>query len=263
MTLSLPAGMRAFVAIAFNTYREAVRSKVLYSILFFGLFLIGFAAVLGELSLYQNERVIKDVGLFALSLFGNLMAIFLGVSFVYKEIERKSIHNIVSKPIHRWQYFLGKFVGILVTLWLQLVVMLLLLTVVLSIWAQSIAGNLYIAFLLICVEVTVVCTIALLFSAFSTPYLSGFLTLGAVLVGKSADLIHRAASGVGNEMLQVVLDATHRIVPALYIFNVSTEVTYDLPIPARFVYHATVYGVCYSAVMLLFGALIFTRRDFA
>ncbi len=144
--MSPQTGFTAILAVAFNTYREAVRSKVLYSILFFGLFIIGFAAILGELSLYQNERVIKDVGLFALSLFGNLMAIFLGVSFLYKEIERKSIYNIVSKPIHRWQYFIGKFAGIIGTLWLQLFFMLIVLTLVLFIWAQNVSVNLFIAF---------------------------------------------------------------------------------------------------------------------
>ena len=261
--MSPQTGFTAILAVAFNTYREAVRSKVLYSILFFGLFIIGFAAILGELSLYQNERVIKDVGLFALSLFGNLMAIFLGVSFLYKEIERKSIYNIVSKPIHRWQYFIGKFAGIIGTLWLQLFFMLIVLTLVLFIWAQNVSVNLFIAFWLVCVEVTVVCTIALLFSAFSTPYLSGFMTLGAYLIGKSSDLLQRAASGVENEMLRLVLDLSNRVVPALHIFSVSTEVTYDLAIPGRFVYHATIYGLCYAAVMLLFGALIFSRRDFA
>jgi ABC-type transport system involved in multi-copper enzyme maturation permease subunit len=255
-------GATALLVIAFNTYREAARSKVLYSILFFGLFLITFAAVLGELSFYQNERVITDVGLFALSLFGNLMAVFLGVSFVYKEIERKSIYNIVSKPIHRWQYFVGKFAGILATLLLQLVVMFAVLLGVLSVWAEGLPSSLFVALGLIAVEVTIVTTIALLFSSFSTPYLSGFLALGTYVVGKSSHLLVQFAGSVESAVLAILLEAADRIVPALHLFNVTTQVTYDLPIPSAFVAHAALYGLGYAAVVLLFGALIFSRRDF-
>ena len=250
------------LTIAFNTYREAVRSKILYSILFFGIFLIAFSVALGEFSFYQNERVIKDVGLFALSTFGSLMAVFLGVSFVYKEIERKSIHNILSKPVRRWQYFLGKFLGIVTTLYLQLALMFAVLCGILLFWIQRLPANVTIAFFLICVEVTIVTTIALLFSSFSTPYLSGFMTLGAYLIGKGGAFILRFAEGREEVALKVLLNLADRIVPALYVFDISAQVTYDLKVPPRFIYHAVGYGLCYSIVVLMAGMLIFSRRDF-
>ncbi len=252
---------RPLVSIAFNTYREAVRSKILYSILFFGLFLIGFSVVLGEVSLHQNVRVIKDIGLFALSLFGNLMAIFVGVSFVYKEIERKSIYNILSKPIPRWKYFLGKFAGIVFTLYVQLLVMFGLFLAVLAFY-DTMPINVFWAFALICVEVTVIVTVALLFSSFSTPYLSGFLTLGVFVIGKGSNLLMNLASEFENAALTMFLEVVDRVAPALYIFNLSTQVTYDLEVPVRYVVHATLYGVGYAGVVLLAGMLIFSRRDF-
>ena len=248
--------------IAFNTYREAVRSKILYSILFFGLFLIAFSAALGEFSFYQNERVIKDVGLFALSTFGSLMAVFLGVSFVYKEIERKSIHNILSKPVRRWQYFLGKFLGIVATLYLQLILMFAVLCCILFFWIDRVPTNVAIAFLLICVEVTIVTTIALLFSSFSTPYLSGFMTLGAFLIGKGGAFILRFAEGKEGFLLNALLNLADRVAPALYVFDISSQVTYDLRVTASFIFHAVGYGFCYSAIVLMMGMLIFSRRDF-
>lgn len=251
------------LSVAFNTYREAVRSKVLYSILFFGLFMILFSAALGELSLYQNERVIKDVGLFSLSLFGNVMAIFLGASFLYKEIERKSIYNIVTKPIHRWQYFVGKFLGLTFTLYLQLLIMTVLLAIVVSVWAEGFPVKMLVAASMVGVEVTMMTTIALLFSSFSTPFLSGFLSLGAFVIGKSASIIQNFAVSAENGILQSLLEFADRIAPALYIFNLSTEVTYDLAIPTQFLVQSTLYGLCYAAIMLVFGCLIFSRRDFA
>jgi ABC-type transport system involved in multi-copper enzyme maturation permease subunit len=256
------ARLRPFLSIAVNTYREAVRSKILYSILFFAVFLIVFSLVLGQLSLNQSERVIKDVGLFAVSLFGNLMAVFLGASFVYKEIERRSIYNIVSKPIHRSQYFLGKFVGILMTLLLAMAVMQVTLVVLLWLRAGRIHENVLIAFAPICFEVVIVTTIALLFSSFSTPYLSGFLAFGAFIAGRSAELLSRLASRTDNPVLRVGVDVMDRIVPALYIFDVSTQVTYELPIPGAFVLHAGIYTVCYAGLVLILGTLIFSRRDF-
>ncbi|MBN1946201.1 MAG: ABC transporter permease [Bradymonadales bacterium] len=249
-------------SIAFNTYREAARSKILYSILFFALFLILFSAVMGEVSLYQNERIIKDIGLFALSTFGALMAVFLGASFVYKEIERKSIYNIVSKPIHRWQYFIGKFFGIVATLLVQLVLMLIALLAVLWLWLGALPWVLLPAFVLICVEVCLVTTIALFFSSFSTPYLSGFLTIGTYVAGRSSYMIQQLASRVESEGLRFLLDLADRLLPALYIFDVSTEVTYNLPIPTTFLLQAAAYGLCYAAILLFLGSVIFSRRDF-
>lgn len=254
--------LRPILAIAFNTYREAVRSKILYSILFFGVFLITFSAVLGELSLYQNNRVIKDIGLFALSLFGNLMAIFLGSSFLHKEIERRSIYNIASKPIHRWHYFVGKFVGVWVTLMVQLSFMFAVFTAVVAVYLGSISASLFVAFVLICVEVTVMASVALFFSSFSTPYLSGFFALGILVAGKSAEVLERLVTGA-EPGLRALVHLTERVLPSLYIFNVTEYVTYDLPIPPSFVYHAAMYGLCYAAIALMIGSVAFSRRDFA
>jgi len=254
--------MRSILTIAFNTYREAVRSKILYSILFFGLFLIAFSAALGEFSFHQNERVIKDVGLFSLSIFGSVMAIFLGVSFVYKEIDRKSIYSILSKPVRRWHYFLGKFIGIMGTLYLQLFMMFVVLCGLLKVWIGGVHPNVGLAFLLICVEVTVVCSIALLFSSFSTPYLSGFMTLGAFLIGKGGEMIQRFSAGRDEALVRFLLDIADRVAPSLYVFDVSTQVTYNLTIPSKFMYHAAAYGFLYAAIVVLLGIVIFSRRDF-
>jgi ABC-type transport system involved in multi-copper enzyme maturation permease subunit len=254
--------LRVLGAIAFNTYREAVRSKVLYSILFFAMLMLAFSAFLGEVSLHQNVRVIKDVGLFVLSLFGNLMAIFLGVSFVYKEIERKSIFNILSKPIRRWQYYLGKFLGILLTLVVQLGLMFVLFLIVLSVWSDGIDTNVFLAFVLTLFEVTLILTVALFFSSFSTPYLSGFLALGVFVIGKGAHLLLQLSREFENAALEAVMTVVDAVAPALYVFNLSTQVTYDLHIPMSYIWSAFLYGASYSAVVLLLGMTIFARRDF-
>ena len=253
--------LRPVLSIAFNTYREAVRSKILYSILFFGIFMIIFSAALGEFSLNQNVRVIKDVGLYALSIFSCMMAIFLGISFVYKEIEQKSIFNLLSKPIHRWQYFLGKFLGIVFTVYLQVFFMFLVLLGLLTIWVDSLPVNLIIATYLIFLEVSILVTIALFFSSFSTPYLSGFFTIGTYIVGKSGHLLIPFTEGKG-EALRLLLTGIDRIIPAFHMLDVSTEVTYSLPIPGLYVFHATLYCLGYSAILLLLGMTIFSRRDF-
>jgi len=110
-------------AIALNTFREAVRSKVLYAILFFAVLLILLSLAFGELSLYEQERVNKDLGIVVITVFGALIAIYTGISLLFKELDKKTIYTIVSKPIHRWQFLLGKYLGILLTLAVELGIM--------------------------------------------------------------------------------------------------------------------------------------------
>src|SRR5688572_5739828 len=166
-------------AIARNTFREAVRDRVLYNLVLFVLLLTGGAIFLGELSAAQETKIIVDMGLSAMLLFGVFIAIFVGVGLVYKEIERRTIYAIFAKPVGRAEFLLGKYLGLCLTLAVNVAVMgagvsLALLYVrggwhplVLSIWP---------AVALVYVELMILVAVALLFSSFSSPALSALLT---------------------------------------------------------------------------------------
>src|SRR6266481_1765873 len=170
--------MKRVTTIAGNTFREAVRDRVLYNLVLFVLLLIGGAIFLGELSAGQESKIIVDLGLSAMLLFGVFIAIFVGVGLVYKEIERRTLYAILSKPIGRGQFLLGKYLGLCLTLFVNVIVMgvglSLALVYVRRGW-DPLAVRIWPAIFLIYIELVILTAVAMLFSAFSSPALSALL----------------------------------------------------------------------------------------
>lgn len=254
--------MRQLLAIAFYTFREAVRNKVLYSILFFAIALILLATALGAGSLRQDTRVLLNIGLFAISLFSDIIAIFLGVTMVFQELERKTIYNLLSKPIARHSYFFGKYLGLSAVLSVQLVMMSIALLSVLLLRGDPFSVTIVQALWLIQVEALIIGAIALFFSSFSTPYVSGFLTLGLWLVGRLLQELQlylpSMDPGVARELLRLVT----WVCPDLSLFGLTTQISSHVSVPASYIGEATTYGLSYAALFLVAGMFIFRRRDF-
>jgi Cu-processing system permease protein len=267
--------VRVIVAIAHYTFREAVRNKILYSILFFAIVLIGLAVTLGNASVNQDRRFLSDIGLFSLNLFSDLIAMFLGITMVFQEIEKKTVYNLLSKPIDRSAYYFGKFAGIAFTLLVQIVFMAAVLTAVMAFRGHEITATLLYSYWLLWVESLIIAAFALLFGAFSTPYVSGFITLGFWLSGRllqevigflnrsnplnsDATGLERLVLGFSEGFMRLVV----QVAPDLSLFTLSTQMTYGFPVDPGYVVSATLYGLSYAAVALLTGLLIFRRRDF-
>jgi ABC-type transport system involved in multi-copper enzyme maturation permease subunit len=258
----------AILAIARNTFREAARNKVLYSLLFFAILLILSALALGELSLHEEVRMTRDVGLFGIDLFSVLIAIFVGVNLLYKELDLKTVYTILPKPIARWEFVLGKFLGMMITLTIQIVVMGLVL--VLTTWLQGgkVDANLAKALWLLLMNVTIVTAIAMLFSSFSSPFLSGFFSLGVFVVGRSVPdirLLLGKAGGAASEVLQTItylLPNLHLFYPSGAIIGAETTSVHAQFVGRDYLLWTSLYGVGYSALVLGLAMLIFRRRDF-
>ena len=169
-------------ALALNTFREAVRNKVLYVLLLFAVALIGFTERLGQMSLHEELRVTRDLGLGGIELFGVLIAIFVGVNLVYKELDKKTVFSLIPKPIHRFEFILGKFAGMVLTLAVQIAIMSVVLFAMLLIQGGGIEGPVVRAIALLFVEVMVITALAVMFSSFSTPILSGAFTLALFVI---------------------------------------------------------------------------------
>lgn len=260
--------MRRVLAIARNTFREAVRNKILYSLLFFAVALILFALALGRLSINQEARTIRDVGLFGIDLFGVIIAIFVGVNLLYKELELKTVYTILPKPIERWEFVLGKWLGILVTLALQVAVMAAVLFLTLALGGSSPDLATAKAIWLLYVNVVVVTSVAVLFSAFSSPFLSGFFALGVFVVGRSVpDIVQLASRSDGAARTSMLTAA--RVLPNLHLFYPSGAIigaervsVHGRFVDAGYMLGTTAYGVAYSLAVLVLAMAIFTRRDF-
>jgi ABC-type transport system involved in multi-copper enzyme maturation permease subunit len=255
---------RRIATIARNAFREAVRDRVLYNLVLFVLLLTVGAIFLGELSAAQEAKIIIDLGLSAILLFGAFISIFVGVGLVYKEIERRTIYAIFAKPVGRGEFLVGKYLGLCLTLLVNVAVMgagvSLALAYVGGGW--KLALSIWPAVLLIYVELMILTAVALLFSSFSSPALSAFLTFFVFIIGHfSADLKTFAAS-MGTQGARWFFSALFYLLPNLSNYSYITPAAHgQLPAPAMLL-AALAYALLYITVLLAAATLIFNRRNF-
>ncbi len=249
-------------AIALNTFREAIRDRILYLLLFVAVASLIFSRLLALLTVGDRVKIITDVGLASLSIFGALMAILIGTGLVYKEIDKKTIYTLLAKPIHRWQFLLGKFFGLILTLFVMLFLMSLIFIVILLLHSGLMEWGMLVALAFIFLEMCLITAVALLFSCFSTPILSSIFSLAFYVIGHVSwgleILIGKLQTGFSRTLARVL----YTLIPDLENFNFKTEIVHHLPIPPQVFLWATLYGLCYTAFVLALAVLVFRRRDF-
>lgn len=248
--------------IALNTFREAVRDRVLYLLLAFALLMILSSRILSLLTVGDEIKIVKDLGLAAISIFGVLIAIFVGIGLVYKEIEKKTIYTLISKPISRSQFLIGKYFGLLLTLFINVAIMsiglLLLLYVHTGVWELGLLK----ALVLIFCETVLITAFAILFSTFTSPVLSAVYTISIYLIGHITENLHGLTQLLNEKIIRVLCTAAYYVLPNLDHFNIKAEVVYGIPIKSSFMAFSMLYCFFYSAVIILLANLIFSRKDF-
>ena len=256
---------RRIYAIARNAFREAVRDRVLYNLVFFVLLLIVGSIFLGELSAAQESKIIIDLGLSAMLLFGAFISIFVGVGLVYKEIERRTIYAIFAKPVGRGEFLVGKYLGLCLTLLVNVLVMGIGLSLALLYvrrgW-EAPTLNIWPAIILIYVELMILTAVAILFSSFSSPALSALLTFFVFIIGHfSADLKTFAVS-MGTTSARYFFSALFYLLPNLANYSYITPAAHgQTPSPAMF-FASLAYALVYITVLLAAATIIFNRRNF-
>jgi ABC-type transport system involved in multi-copper enzyme maturation permease subunit len=249
------------ISIALNTFRENLREKLLYNLLVFALLMIGSAVLLTKLTVGEWDRLIVDLGLASINFFGVLIAIFVGISLVSKEIDKKTIFTIVSKPVPRYAFLIGKYIGLAFTLLVNTTIMVVGLLAVMSYLNASITPVLFQALALIFLEFMVVTATALLFSTFTSTTLSAIFTLAIYVIGHlTPDLkaFGQKMDGGGR----AVLEGMYYVLPNLERFNLKGHVTHKLDVPIGDLMMITAYGLAYTALLLMLASVIFQRRDF-
>ena len=249
-------------AMAVNTAREAIRSKFLYTLLFFSLAMMLLGSVLSTLSYVERERMVQDFAFASIRLFSVAIAVFIGVGLIHKEVERRTVYTILSKPLSRAEFLIGKYTGLLLILWLQVAIMASFFAGVSLLMGAPLGFTHLAALALIAVEVAVVGALATLFSSFTTPLLASFFSCGLWFAGHlTRDLRDHGA----NSSSALVREGTawmHRILPDLESFNLSIEASHQLPVAASDIWFPALYGAGYVAIILASAAMIFERRDF-
>jgi len=248
-------------AIATNTFKEAVRSRVFYILLAFAVFLLVFSTALGSLSIGSLQRIILDMGLSTISWFSALTAIFIGIGLVYQEIEKKTIYNILSKPLSRTHFLLGRYAGLLMVLAVNMAAMIFVLSAILAFFGGftyrvlSAAAYMYL-------ELMILTAVALFFSSITSPIVSALCTSAFYLIGHtSSSLANILVPLLQHPWSKSFVMVLYHILPDLNVLNINNLVVHDIPEAPGFAVRALLYTFAMSAVLLIASILCFRRRD--
>ena len=267
--------MNAARCVAVAVFRESVRDKVFYNLVLFAVLLVGASVLIGQLTAGQDVKIIKDLGLAATSLFGLFIAIFVGISLVSKEVDRRSVYPLLAKPVRRTEFIVGKYCGLLLTLLANVIVMAIALYAVLFFLARGVPPQLQRAWdtpaldpallkaiALIYLNLAVVTAVALFFSTYSSPILSAIFTLGIYVVGQfNADLKHFDRI-VDSPAAIAVAKACYYVLPDFAKFDVKLAVVHGVPVSGTYMAATAAYAALYVAALLCGAVVIFSRRDF-
>jgi len=258
-----------WMAVAINTFREAIRDKILYNLLIFALLLIGGSILLATLTLGEQSKIIMDFGLASINLFGILIAIFLGIGLVSKEIAKRTLYTVLTKPIGRTEFLLGKYAGLLLTLLVNISIMTagLYLTLMLNQFRWelpwlSVEPRLVTAIFMIYLELCLITAVALLFSTFTTTTLAAIFTLSTYVIGHiSSDLVVMAEK-LPAKSTAIFLKGIYYILPNLSNFDIKGQVVHKVPIEPIYFLLNFAYAIAYITLLIGTAAFIFKRRDF-
>lgn len=255
--------MTPVLVIAANTFRENRRDRVLYVLVFFAAAMILAGVVVGELSPFEQAKVLLDLGQAAMSLMGSLIAIFLGIGLVSREVERRTIYVIVAKPVSRTQFLVGKVLGLTLTLTASLGLMaVILLAVSIGYGARPTVALLESVFLL-WVELVLLIAIAVTFASFSsTTTLAAMFTVGVWILGQIVGDLAALAAKSESMLTKAVLSFFYWVLPDLSLFDAKARATYGIAIPLTEVAAVAGYGLAYTAALLCLASLVFAKRDF-
>lgn len=249
-------------AIALNTFREAIRNRVLHGIIALAFGLVLSSILLGQLSVENDARVIRDLGTSFTSLVLVMVAVFSGVSLLHLEIQRKTIYTIVTKPVSRWTFIFGKYLGLLLTLLVvEAMVGAVLLTIIL-IRGDELGVVVIQSLVLSFFEGALVAAIATLFSSFSTPFLSALFTTSLFILGRLRGQIYEYAGAIKVEVLPDLVRAIGVVIPDLTLHRADLQVAYLIKLNWAYIAYVGAYSLSYALIVIILSGVIFSRRDF-
>ena len=267
--------MTAILVIARGVFKDSVRDRIAYNLVFFAVLLMAASFLLAQLTAGQDVKIIKDLGLASATIIGVFIAIFIGVGLVTKEVERRSIYSLVSKPVTRTQFILGKYLGLVITLVVNLAVMAVAFYIVLAYldwmspanvkaaWeAPATDPRMLKAFALIAVQLMLVTSVALFFSTFSSPFLSVALTAAVYVIGHFSADLRSLGDFVESPAAVAVGRGLYYVLPNLAPLNVQAAVVHAQPVTASHMLLASSAAALYIGVLVTGAVIVFSRRDF-
>ena len=267
--------MNAVRAVAGAVFRETVRDRVFYNLVLFAVLLVAASILIGQLTAGQDVKIIKDLGLAATSLFGLFISIFVGIHLVSKEVDRRSVYPLLAKPLRRSQLIVGKYAGLLLTLFANVAVMTCAIYAVLFFLSRGVPANIQAAWdapamdprlleaiALIYLDLAVVTAVAVFFSTYSSPMLSAAFTIGIYVAGQFSADLKRLDVIVDSPAAAAIARACYYVLPDFARFDIKLAVVHGVPVTSAYLASTTAYAACYVAALLFGAVMIFSRRDF-
>jgi ABC-type transport system involved in multi-copper enzyme maturation permease subunit len=256
--------MRRAGVVALNTFREAVRDRVLYNLVFFALLMMAAAVLVGQISIEIEQTVIVSLGLSAISLIGLLIAIFLGVALVSKEMDKRTLYALLAKPVRRWEFLLGKFAGLVLTLAVNTAAMALGLLLVMLYVKHSLQRSdaaVLVAVYFILLKLALVVALALLFSCFTTPLLAILFTVGLYILGLYVQELRNMPVEVLTPAMAAFTKWLSYLLPNFENYNVMALAAHGRAVPGILIQQNTLYTLVYCTIVLMAAAAVFSRRN--
>ncbi len=256
--------MRRAGVVALNTFREAVRDRVLYNLVFFALLMMAAAVMVGQISIDIEQTVIVSLGLSAISLIGLLIAIFLGVALVSKEMDKRTLYALLAKPVRRWEFLLGKFGGLVLTLAVNTAAMALGLLLVMLYVKHTLERSdavVLVAVYFILLKLALIVALALLFSCFTTPLLAILFTVGLYIVGLYVQELRNMPVEVLSPAMAAFTKWLSYLLPNFENYNVMALAAHGRAVPGVVIQQNTLYTVVYCTIVLTAAAAVFSRRN--
>jgi len=248
------------IAIAKNTFKEALRGKMFNIMLVFALVTIGSTKMFSFFTPREEMKMIKDMGFFFIVFFGLLIAIFLGAKMITEELEKKTIYTVLSKPVHRYELILGKLVGTMFALFINLCFMSIVFLVVLYLKERALNFEIFKSMFLIFVSLSLISSIAIMFSTFATTTISVTLTIFLYIVGNIFEYLKHLASK-GSAILKFILDGAYYLFPNFTNFNINRDVIHGTAVSGMHMLKVTAYGLNYIIIFTLLAVLFFRKRE--
>ncbi len=252
------------LAIARNTFREAVRDRVLYNLVAFAIIMIASALLFGEISIGIQKTILINIGLSSISIFGLLITIFLGIGLVFKEMDKRSLYALLSKPIHRWQFVVGKFLGLNLTILVNTVFMTIGLWLVLFYLTREFQpedASIWIAIYFTLLELFLVTGLCLFFSCFSTPVLSAVFTFCIYVVGSTSTDLREFGELSEDPVMESITSFVYYLLPNFGNFKVFGWVAQGRAVEPELILLNTLYALLYGSLLLGAAAVLFSRKD--
>lgn len=249
------------LAIARNTFREAIRDKVLYVLLFFAAASILGAKALGWISVGQDIKIVKDFSLASLSLFGVLIAIFVGTSLIYKEMDKRTLYTILAQPLHRHEFILGKYLGLAAILGLCATIMGAISAAYVLLLGGSLTASYFFAILLIYWKLLLVTAFALLLSSLTSPILGAIIVFCTYVFGHATGIFRDLPPQFDHTISKEVLEIAYYVIPNLSNFDLRSEAANGLEVNPLYVLWVLLYGTAYTLVLLALAAMAFQEKD--